>query len=308
MVTNMAVCQRGKRRRIYAFDVINVAVMLIITVIMVYPMLYVLSMSLSSVESVQTNKVYLFPIGLQIESYKMVLNSRDILTYLFNSVFYAVVGSLMHVCFTMLAAYPLTFENFCLRKAVNILILITMFFGGGLIPFFILIKDLHLYGTRWAILLPGLTSAWSIIIARIYIKDTLGKDLINAARIDGCNDFSILIRIVMPLSLPIIAYLGLTSAVGHWNSYFNALLFLPDKNMQPIQIFLMRTIIENTRDFSKPPTPGELDMRQYLLQIKYAVIILATAPILVIYPFLQKYFVKGIMVGALIIRCPKKGY
>jgi putative aldouronate transport system permease protein len=199
----------------------------------------------------------------------------------------------------MLGAYPLSNKNFCLRKPINILLIITMFFSGGIIPLFLLVNWMGLYNTRWALILPFITGAWNIIIARIYIGETIGRSLIEAAKIDGYNDIYILFKIVYPMSLPLLAYLGLQAAVAHWNSYFNALIFISEDRLQPIQIFLMRLLIQNSNEVVQQSSTDFAQSYKYIMQIKYAAIIVATLPIIAVYPFLQKYFVKGIMIGAL---------
>lgn len=288
------------KTKIRKFDCFNYSILTILTLITLYPLLYVFSMSISSADAVMANKVYLFPIGFSIKPYRMVFSDSAIIGYYLNSVWYAVVGTAGTLLFTMLGAYSLSRRSFFLRTPFLVMMTITMFFSGGLIPSFMLIKNLGLYNTRWAIILPSIVGAWNIIIARIFINDTVDDCLIEAAKIDGYNDIHILFKLIIPMSTPILAYLALGSAVGFWNSYFSALIYLPDKKMHPIQLFLMRVLIQNSTEAVRNRGVADtFEMYKYAISIKYAAIIVTIAPILCIYPFLQKYFVKGIMIGAI---------
>jgi putative aldouronate transport system permease protein len=233
-----------------------------------------------------------------VGAYKLVFENPDVWRAYYNTIWYTLVGTTINVFMTVIGAYPLSRKNLIGRNFFTFFITFTMFFSGGLIPSFLLIKNLGLYNTRWAMVLPGAVSAWYIIIARTYFQSSIPDGLIDAAKIDGCNDISILFRIVIPLSAPIIAVLALFYAVGHWNSFFNALLYLPDKNLQPIQIYLVRVLIQ-----ASPELIGQIQdefaRSAYFIQLKYAVIIITILPIICVYPFLQKYFVKGVMIGAI---------
>lgn len=281
------------------FEIVNYIILSILSLGSLYPLVYVLSMSISSPEAVMANKVVLFPIGFSLKSYQMILVNKEILGYYYNSLWYAVVGTIGTLIFTMLAAYPLSRKDFILRTPFLVMITITMFFGGGLIPSFILIKNLGLYNTRWAIVLPSFVGAWNIIVARIFINDTIDESLIEAAKIDGYNDLFIMFKLIIPMSTPILAYLALGSAVGFWNSYFSAMIYLPDKRYHPIQLFLMRVLIQNSSEAARSGASDALEVYKYSISIKYAAIIVTIAPIICVYPFLQKYFVKGIMIGAI---------
>ena len=244
-------------------------------------------------------KVRLLPIGFSLEAYRLVFSNVSILRYYANTVLYAATGTLGMLLVTMLTAYALSRPSFFLKKRFTVFISVTMFFSGGLVPAFMVNNALGLYGTRWIMILPGMASAWNIIIARVYIKDTIGEALVEAAQIDGYNDVRILFAIIIPLAKPILAYLALGSIVGHWNSYFNALIYLPDQRMHPIQLFLMRLLIQNSDEASKAAGADYGDMYRYTTLLKYAAIMITMAPIMCVYPFLQKYFVKGIMIGSI---------
>lgn len=288
-----------KKNRISTFDCANTLVMVLLMAIMLYPVLYVFSMSVSEPDAVLAEKVRLLPIGFSLEAYGMVFGSVDILKYYGNTVFYAATGTLGMLLVVMLSAYALSRPNFFLNKTFTIFMSITMFFSGGLVPSFMVNNALGLYGTRWIMILPGMVSAWNILIARVFIKDSIGETLIEAAQIDGYNDIRILFAIIIPLAKPILAYLALGSIVGHWNSYFNALIYLPDSNMHPIQLFLMKLLIQNSDEMSKAAGADYHDLYRYTTLLKYAAIMITMAPIICVYPFLQKYFVKGIMIGSI---------
>lgn len=281
------------------FPVINGILLVGLSVITVYPFIYVLSMSISSLDAVLANKVWLLPVGFSIRPYLMLFEYGDLWLAYGNSVWYAVVGVVGGLFITMLAAYPLALKRFCIRKALMVFIMVTMLFSGGMVPLFLVVKRLGLYNTRWAMVLPTLTSAWFILIASIYIRQTIDVSLFEAAKMDGYNDLYILFKIVYPMSTPILAYLALNAAVYYWNSYFNALLFLTKPNLQPVQIFLRRILILSSPEVAQQGGVGSYqEMFEYGLQLKYSSIVVAILPILLVYPFLQKYFVKGIMIGS----------
>ncbi|MBP1990749.1 carbohydrate ABC transporter permease [Paenibacillus eucommiae] len=278
-------------------DGLIVAVMWFVIVLTLYPFIYVLSMSISDPQYVVEDVIWLFPKGFSLESYARVFDNPDIWTAYGNTLFYAGVGTLLNILFTVLAAYPLSRRTFSLRTPIIILVTITMFFGGGLIPNFLLIKELGLYNTRWAILLPGLTSAFYIIITRTFFQ-SIPESLQESARIDGANDIGILMRIILPLSQPILAVLALFYAVGHWNSYFTAMIYLPDVKLQPVSLYLVKVLVQDQQSMMEGMM-NQYDRALISVQLKYSMIIVTILPILFIYPFLQKYFVKGVMIGSL---------
>ncbi len=271
--------------------------MLFVIVITLYPFVYVFSMSISAPQYVISESVWLFPKGFSLESYKRVFENDDIYIAYYNTIYYTVVGTFLNVVFTILAAYPLARRTFFARKWIMTMIVITMFFSGGLIPSFLLIKELGLYNTRWALLLPGLTSAFYIIITRTFLQG-IPESLSESARIDGANDIKILTSIILPLSKPIIAVLALFFAVGHWNSYVSAMIYLSDVKLQPMSVYLMKVVVQNN-DMMVDNMSDSLDRTLFSAQLKYSIIIVSVLPILLVYPFLQKYFVKGVMIGSL---------
>jgi putative aldouronate transport system permease protein len=274
-----------------------IASMWVVMIITLYPFLFVFSMSISDPKYVLDQSVWLFPKGFSVESYKRVFENPDIWTSYYNTIFYTAIGTALNVMLTIFGAYPLSRKNFFARKQLMIFIVFTMFFSGGLIPLFILIKDLGLYNTRWALIIPGVISAFLLIVTRTFFQ-SIPESLDESAKMDGANDITILFKIIMPLSKPIIAVLALFYAVGHWNSYFPAMIYLPDAKLQPLQLYLVKILIQNQDKLSEGLT-DELDRALFTLQLKYSIIIVAVLPILLVYPFLQKYFAKGVMLGSL---------
>lgn len=271
--------------------------MALAVVVTLYPFIYVTSMSLSSLEAVASQKVKLLPVGFSLLSYKLVFSNPDVLRSFYNTLWYTVVGSSLSVAATILGAYPLSRKELIWRKPFMLIIIVTMYFGGGLIPNFLLVKNLGLLDTRWAIVLPPLVSAFNLIVCKTFFQQT-NESVIESAKIDGCNDFVIFLRIIIPISMPIIAVMALFYAVGHWNSYFSALIFLRDSKLYPLQIYLLNTIVQNNDSSALAPVENTVDRAMISMQIKYALIMVTTLPILFIYPFAQKYFVKGVMLGS----------
>ncbi|TNJ62689.1 carbohydrate ABC transporter permease [Paenibacillus hemerocallicola] len=278
----------------YGFICAILAVALLITL---YPFVYVLSMSISDPIHVMNNSVWLFPKGFSLETYKKVFENGEIWVAYGNTLFYTVVGTAINVVMTFLAAYPLSRRTFSGRKVIMVGVVVTMFFSGGLIPSFILINELGLYDTRWALLLPGAVSAFNIIIARTFFQN-IPESLFESAKMDGANDIGILFRIVLPLSKAVLAVLTLFYAVGHWNNYFNAMLYVSNVKLQPVSLYLMKILIQN-QDPTMQDMREALDRMLFSMQLKYTMIVITTLPIVCIYPFLQKYFVQGVMIGSL---------
>ncbi|OXM14424.1 carbohydrate ABC transporter permease [Paenibacillus herberti] len=270
--------------------------MVFVIIICLYPLVFVFSMSISDPLAAAAQEVWLLPKGFSLNAYKLVFENPDIWTSYLNTIWYTVGGTAFNVIMTISLAYPLSRRNFFLRGPVTFLIVFTMLFSGGLIPTFILVNDLGLYNTRWALIILGAIGVWYVIIARTYFT-TIPESLIESAKLDGANDIRIFWTVIIPLSKPIIAVLVLFYAVGHWNSYFSALIYLPDKNLQPLQLYLVKVLVENT-GLADSIMPSE-EKSLAIMQIKYAIIMVATLPILFVYPFLQKYFVKGVMIGAI---------
>lgn len=281
----------------YIGKAIIVFFLLMAAFVTLYPFLYVLSMSLSAPEHVLKRDVYLWPKGLGLDGYKLAIHNPNFWRSYYNTFWYTTVGTILNVVMTVLAAYPLSREKFFLRRPISLMITLTMFVSGGMIPFFITVSNLGLYNTRWALIFPFAVSAWNIIIARTFYEQ-LPESLSEAAKIDGANDVTILVRIMLPLSKSILAVLALFYAVGHWNSYFWPLVFVHNVELQPLQIYLYKILIQLREDIMGGVQIG-ISRAVQAEQLKYAAIIISILPILLIYPLLQKHFVKGVMIGAI---------
>lgn len=270
----------------------------ILTIIVLYPMIYVVSASFSSGSAVAQGKVWLWPVEVTLDGYKAILKYKNIWIGYRNTIFYTVVGTFVNICLTMICAYPLARRNLRGRNAIMMIFVFTMLFNGGMIPNYILISKLKIINTPWAMILPGAISVYNMIVARTFIQQNISSELMDAAKIDGCNDVRIFYQIVLPLSKAIIAVLAMWYAVGHWNSYFNAFLYLNDKELYPLQIFLRELLVLGnvSSEMVDAETIAQLQNLKYLL--KYTTIVIATAPLFAIYPFVQKYFVKGVMIGS----------
>lgn len=279
----------------YAFTYILIA---ILGLLVLYPMLYVIAASMSSADALISGKVWLWPVDISFEGYKAVFKSSDIWLGYGNTIFYTVVGTIINVAMTLMCAYPLSRKELFGRNVITFFFSFTMLFGGGLIPNYLLIKSLGILNTRWALLLPGAMSIYNMIVARTFIQSSIPSELLESARLDGCDDIRYFFKIVLPLSKAIIAVLTLWYAVGHWNAYFNAFVYLNDKELYPLQIFLRDILISNkmSSDLNDPELANQL--RTVQMTLKYALIVVSTAPLFLIYPFTQKHFQKGVMIGS----------
>jgi len=284
------------------FDLLNTVLMLALIATTLYPFLYILFSSVSeAVQLMQHRGIMWIPQGFSLEAYKTVFANDSVITGYKNTIFYVVAGTAFNLLMTSMGAYVLSRRNVLLKKPIMIMIMITMFFGGGIIPSYLLINDLGLINTRAALIIPGAISTWNLIVMRTSFQ-AVPHSLEESARIDGANDFTILFRIILPLSLPVLAVMTLFYAVGHWNSYFSALIYLTDASKFPLQLVLREVLLTNhmTNNMEEMLTGVPSEARYQVSEtIKYATIMIATAPILILYPFLQKYFVKGVMIGSL---------
>ena len=283
-----------KKNRVDLFEVVNLLILLLVALVTLYPFLYVIFASLSDPVALMSNSSLLFkPVGFSWNAYAKVFQNSSIYSGYMNTIFYVVVGTAVNILATCIAAYVLSRKQFMLRRFFTLMFIFTMYFSGGLIPSYLLVKDLGLIGSRLALIIPGAVSTFNLMIM-ITGFEGIPQSLEESARIDGAGDWTILFRIVMPLAKPTIMVILLYYAVGHWNSWFNAMIYLRDAEKMPLQIFL-RDIL--TRSQLGAMT-GQTDIEDVGLTIKYATIIVSTVPILCIYPFIQKHFVKGVMIGA----------
>ncbi|MGO4728840.1 carbohydrate ABC transporter permease [Paenibacillus sp. 2KB_22] len=280
------------------FDTLNIVFLTGLMIITLYPFLYVLFASFSvPSELVKHSGLLLWPKGFYPEAYKLVLKNPMIISGYKNTLFYVVVGTTLNVFFTALFAFVLSRREMYWKKYMMMMVVFTMFFSGGLIPGYILVKNLGMLDTRWALIIPGLIATWNLIIMRTSFQ-AIPVELEEAAKIDGASDFRIFAQIILPLSVPVLAVMALFYGVGHWNSWTGALIYLRDRELFPLQLVLREILIENsTTDTTNLSTAtGDPFLGEV---VKYATIIVATLPILMLYPFIQKYFTKGVMIGAL---------
>ena len=282
-------------------DIAVYSIAVMVFVITLYPILFVFFMSVSTPESLFANKVMFLPDAIYLKSYKEILQEQEIWRYYYNTIWIVVIGTSLNLILTLATGYVLSRKDFRFRNIVMIFVVFTMFFGGGLIPFYICVRRLGLIGSRWSQVLPFALAAWNIIICRTYLKSAIPEELHEASIVDGCSKLQILYHVIIPLSKPVMAVIALWVGVSLWNSYFWALVFLPDLAKQPIQVFLVNALIrdsvqelERLIQFS-----GGVERMAVVMQLKYCVIILATLPILMLFPFLQKYFVRGVIIGSL---------
>jgi len=280
------------------FDVVNGVLLVGLILITLYPVVYVLFSSISNPSQLAAFRgILLWPQGFSTAAYEAVFANPNIVTGYRNTIFYVVAGTAINLVMTCLGAYGLSRSNVMWRRPITLFIVFTLFFSGGLIPTYLLVaRTLDWVDTPWALLIPGAISTWNLLVLRTSFE-AIPVSLEEAARIDGANDFTILFRIVIPLSLPAIAVITLFYVVGHWNAYFSALIFLRDRALYPLQLILREILIANqTGDMTTGTMGGDLEPIGET--IKYATIIVATVPVLFVYPFLQRYFVKGVMIGA----------
>lgn len=279
--------------------IMNILLFLCLVVVL-YPLIYVVSASFSSPQAVITGKVWLFPVKPTLMGYEAVFKNSQIITGFANSFFYMIVGTIVSLAMTLLAAYPLSRKEFSGRNIISVIFIFTMLFSGGLIPSYLLVKNLGLVDSRWALIIPSAMSVWNVIIARTYMQTTIPDELYESAQLDGCNDIRFFISIVLPLSIPVIAVLALYYGVSKWNTYYEALIYLKTQKLYPLQIILRNILILSNTDPTMVKDFDALIRKQGLIDlVKYSVIVVASVPVLLIYPFVQRYFLKGVMVGAL---------
>lgn len=277
--------------------VINYVLCFLIACLTAYPLIYVFSMSISRPEAVVSGTVTLLPQGFSLQAFRLVFTNPEVWRSYYNTIWYTVVGTAISVLLTLMAAYPLSRKQFCLKKPLSVFFSISMFFTGTLVPMYLLINRMGLYNTRWAIVLPTGAAAYYIIIARTFFSG-ISDSLYESAKMDGAGEIKILWKIFVPLSKPVISVLILYYAIQQWNSYFNAMIYLPGRrDLQPLQIYLMKVLINNESAVNGGAV-GSAAQSMISTQLKYVVIVVALIPILCVYPFLQKYFTTGMTLGA----------
>lgn len=282
-----------------AFDFVSILLLFLFTAIVAYPLIYVLSASLSSTDAVIAGRVWLWPVAPGFHAYEAVFQNAGILSGFKNSIIYTAGSTLLTLIMTVLCGFSLSRKDFYGRNIFSGLILFTMFFSGGLIPTYLLIRDLGFLNTIWPLILPNCVWPWFVVLARTYMANAIPEELYESANLDGCSVYGMLWYITLPLSGAILAVVALYCAVGNWNSYFDAFIYLSKPEMYPLQVVLRNILILNSMDIGRVADLRNMATRQGMTNLlKYAIIVVSSAPLLVLYPFVQKYFVKGVMVGS----------
>jgi putative aldouronate transport system permease protein len=284
-----------------AFDIALNVIIWILMLFTLYPMFYVFILSISDPVEAAAMNVYLWPKGFSITSYRILFNNPIMWRSYGYTILYVLSGTVLMLITSVMGAYPLLEKNLFGRKILVYYLIIPMYFSGGMIPSFLLISKLGIYNTVWAMVLPGAVGIWNIILTRTFFT-SIPITLKESAFIDGANHFTILFKIYLPLSKPILAVISIYTVVGIWNSWFNAMIYLPNVELQPLQMYLRRVLIEQSVDLTKLPASAQEEAflkKMSSLQLRYSMIIFTTLPVLFVYPFFQKYFIKGAMIGSL---------
>ena len=285
------------------FDTVIFIILTLILFVVAYPLYWVIISSFSDPTAVSAGKVLLRPMGFTLKGYAEVFKNSQVMRGFFNSIVITVVGVCVNLAVTLPTAYALSRDNFSGKKPITVFYMITMFFGGGLIPTYLVVKNMHLLNTIWALVLPGCLSVYNMIVARTFFKSNISEELYEAGEIDGCTQSRFFFQIALPLSKAIIAIMVLYYGVGHWNSYFSALLYISDQDKYPLQLVLRNILITNQTALSQTATTAAaraaLQEQQQLIDVmKYSLIIISSVPVLIMYPLVQKHFVKGVMIGS----------
>ena len=280
------------------FDTINYIILTIILLLVAYPLYFIVIASVSDPVAVYAGKVRLWPVQFTLEGYRRILEYDAFFTGYRNTILYTFIGTAVNVLVTIPGAYALSRKDLAGRNTLMMMVTFTMIFNGGLIPTYLLVLQLNLYDSMWALILPAAVSAWNLIVARTFFQQTIPDELLEAALLDGCSNAQFFVRIVLPLSKSILAVMVLFYAVNHWNSYFNALIYLKSPEKYPLQLVLRNILFENSMgDMVEDASTLAAQQRMGDL-IKYGVIMASSLPLLILYPFLQRYFIQGVMIGA----------
>ena len=288
--------RKSKEVKIFDFIIYLTAVLLVI--ITLYPMYFIVIASISNPTDVSSGNIVLWPKGINMRGYEQLLNYKQLWVGYKNTIIYALLGTGMNLIVNISASYALSRKDLIGKKLITFYYLVPMFFGGGLIPTYLIVKNFGLLDTRWVMILPFSVITYYIIVGRTFFSNNIPDDLWEAAQIDGCGNLTFFFKIVLPLSKAVIAVIALWSAVGHWNAYFNALIYLRSDVLQPLQIVLRNILISNQTMSMMMTGTAATEARQAAELIKYGVIVVSSAPIMCMYPFVQKYFNQGVMIGA----------
>ncbi|MEJ8307191.1 carbohydrate ABC transporter permease [Saccharibacillus sacchari] len=298
MVSSIKETKQDKVFLAFVYLILTVAL-----VIVAYPLIYILSASISNPTIVAAGEMWLLPKDITFEGYRRVFQDSSIWNGYMNTIIYTVVGTLVNLVVTLPAAYALSRRDFVGRNIFMILFIVTMFFGGGLVPTYLVVRSLGLVDSMWALILPGATSVWNLIVCRTFFQSSIPRELQEAAEMDGCSNFRLYFRIVLPLSTALIAVMALFFGVGHWNNYFSAMIYLNQQEKYPLQLVLRQILVLQQMSAQAGTIDATMatslnNKAEVAALVKYAVIIVATLPIIAVYPFLQRYFVQGVMIGS----------
>ncbi|MDR1599861.1 MAG: carbohydrate ABC transporter permease [Oscillospiraceae bacterium] len=296
---------RSRRQGDLLFDVVNLSVLAALTALFFYPMYMVFIASFSSPTMLFNGKVMFLPRGSNIDGFRRVMNMPELWRGYLNSIYYTIVGTAVNLAITTTGAFALSRKRFWLKTPLSIMVMVTMFFGGGMIPSYLLVRDLRLINTVWALVLPGAVSTWNLIISRAFLGMTISDELQDAALIDGCGHIRFFLSIVLPLSSTLVAILGMYYGVAHWNAYWNALLYMTNKDRYPLQLVLRNILrmaqiaIEEAKMGNNELIRNVDELYQRSESMKYIIVVAAVLPIMIVFPFIEKYFVKGVMIGSI---------
>ncbi|SFS36197.1 carbohydrate ABC transporter permease [Paenibacillus sp. 453mf] len=286
------------------FLTLNYLYVTIAFLVVAYPLVYMISASISNPKAVASGAMWLFPKDITFEGYQRVFQDTRIWSGYANTILYTVVGTAVNLMVTIPAAYALSRRDFVGRNFFMGMFMVTMFFGGGLVPTYLLIKELGMINSMWALILPSAASVWNIIVSRTFFQGTIPGELHEAAQIDGCSNLKLFLKIILPLSMPIIAVMALFYGVGHWNSYFSAMIYFNDSDKYPLQLVLRQILVlqemsaQGSGMMDSTSATALNNKAEVAALVRYAVIIVSTLPVIIIYPFLQRYFVQGVMIGS----------
>lgn len=283
------------------FVAVNYSMLILILVIVLYPLIYIVSCSFSDPNAVSSGQVWFLPVRPTLMGYQGVFENSQVMTGYANSLFYMILGTSINIVVTFMAAYPLSRKDVILGKGIIMfLFTFTMLFSGGMIPTFMVVNKLKMVNTIWAMVIPNAMAVWNLIITKTFLQSNIPDELYEAAELDGSNDIQTLFRIVLPLSGTIIAVNALFYAVGHWNAFFNAVLYLRKSNLYPLQLVLRNILIMNQISSAMLSNVSDLARRDAMTTLlKYSLIVVSALPLMIAYPFVQKFFVKGVLVGSI---------
>jgi putative aldouronate transport system permease protein len=296
---------RSRRQGDLTFDIVNLIILAVLAALFFYPMYMVFIASFSSPTLLFNGKVLFLPHGGNIDGFRRVMNMPELWRGYLNTIYYTIVGTVINLAVTVTGAFALSRKRFWLKTPVSLMVMVTMFFGGGMIPSYLLVRNLRLINTVWALVLPGAVSTWNLIISRTFLSMTIPDELQDAALIDGCGHIRFFLSVVLPLSSSLVAILGMYYGVGHWNAYWNALLYMTNKDRYPLQLVLRNILrmaqiaIEDAKTGNNELIRNVDELYRRSESMKYIIVVAAVLPILIVFPFIEKYFVKGVMIGSI---------